>query len=106
MNDISTVSTKSPFYNSNGQLIKPFAKLVIKREMLSGKQCKNGADTDNGKMMISKNFDPKDLSDPILRDKMLNDQMTFKKKTAKEVNIIGKKKIDVYYYNNHDLPKA
>jgi hypothetical protein len=82
---------QSPFYNSNRQIIKPFAKLLIKRQSFKYKHC---SDIKNHIHNIedNKEFDSKDYSDLTIREKLINDPTLFQKKKFNKISFSGKYK--------------
>lgn len=68
----------------------PVAKLIITQHMIRGAQCPNGVKSPNEeKISNSVDFDLKDLSDPITRDKLFNDNLGTKRKGNKQIKFLG-----------------
>jgi hypothetical protein len=69
--------------------MKPFAKLIIKQNMLKGAQCPNGMKKEGQIINNNVDFNLNDLTDPITRDKVLNDQVKKKGSGKGGVKILG-----------------
>ena len=74
-------SPQSPFYDPTNKPMPPFAKLTIKKIMSRGKQCPNGVMEHQGVEMDAAEFDPKDMSDFMRRNRILDS----------EAGLVGKK---------------
>jgi hypothetical protein len=77
--------------------MKPVATLVIKQHLLRGAQCPRGFKQEV-KDTNSIDFNLNDLSDPITRDKIINDQAQTKISGKGGVKILGNKNYSVPNY--------
>ena len=82
---------KSPFYDPSGTPMKPVAKLIVKQSMIKGTQCPNGVKRTGQENNVD--FNLNDLTDPITRDKVLNDQVKKKGSNKGGMKILGFSKI-------------